>query len=114
MVAIAGYFLDPHQLARRQPRRDDLLFPVRSRRFHFSLRSVATAPTLLPAQALLAQATIGGILLVAVVGGFLPVPMAFDVAIAYIAMTKGDPLPYVVTILCTLGMISVLSLSVVG
>ncbi len=40
--------------------------------------------------------------------------MAFDVAISYIAMTKGVPLPYVVTILCTLGMISVLSLSVVG
>ena len=58
---------------------------------------------LLPAQALIAQATIGGILLVALVGAFLPVPMAFDVAIAYIAMTKGVPLPYVVTILCTLG-----------
>jgi hypothetical protein len=40
--------------------------------------------------------------------------MAFDVAIAYILMTKGVPLPYVVTILCTLGIISVFSLSVVG
>ena len=69
---------------------------------------------LLPAQALIAQATVGGILLVALVGAFLPVPMAFDVAIAYIAMTKGVPLPYVVTILCTLGIISVFSLSVVG
>ena len=69
---------------------------------------------LLPPQALIAQATIGGILLVALVGAFLPVPMAFDVAIAYIAMTKGVPLPYVVTILCTLGIISVFSLSVVG
>ena len=69
---------------------------------------------LLPAQALVAQATIGGILLVALVSAFLPVPMAFDVAIAYIAMTKGVPLPYVVTILCTLGIISVFSLSVVA
>ena len=69
---------------------------------------------LLPPQALIAQATVGGILLVALVGAFLPVPMAFDVAIAYIAMTKGVPLPYVVTILCTLGIISVFSLSVVG
>jgi len=69
---------------------------------------------LLPPQALIAQATVGGILLVAVVGAFLPVPMAFDVAIAYIAMTKGVPLSYVVTILCTLGIISVFSLSVVG
>ena len=69
---------------------------------------------LLPAQALVAQVTIGGILLVALVSAFLPVPMAFDVAIAYIAMTHGVPLPYVVTILCTLGIISVFSLSVVG
>jgi uncharacterized membrane protein YraQ (UPF0718 family) len=69
---------------------------------------------LLPAQALIAQATIAGIVLVALVGAFLPVPMAFDVAIAYIAMTKGVPLPYVVTILCTLGIVSVFSLSVVG
>ena len=29
-------------------------------------------------------------------------------------MTKGVPLPYVVTVLCTLGIISVFSLSVVG
>jgi len=29
-------------------------------------------------------------------------------------MTKGVPLPYVVTILCTLGIISVFSLSLVG
>jgi uncharacterized membrane protein YraQ (UPF0718 family) len=69
---------------------------------------------LLPPQALLAPVTIGGILLVALVAAFLPVPMAFDVAIAYIAMTKGVPLPYVVTILCTLGITSVYSLSVVG
>ena len=68
----------------------------------------------LPAQALVARATIGGILLVALVGAFLPVPMTFDVAIAYIAMSKGVPLPYVVTILCTLGIVSVFSLSVVG
>jgi uncharacterized membrane protein YraQ (UPF0718 family) len=69
---------------------------------------------LLPPQALIAQVTLGGILLVALVAAFLPVPMAFDVAIAYIAMTRGVPLPYVVTILCTLGIISVYSLSVVG
>jgi uncharacterized membrane protein YraQ (UPF0718 family) len=69
---------------------------------------------LLPPQALISPVTIGGIILVALVAAFLPVPMAFDVAIAYIAMTKGVPLPYVVTILCTLGIISVYSLSVVG
>jgi hypothetical protein len=69
---------------------------------------------ILPQQTLLAPVTIGGIVLVALVGAFLPVPMAFDVAIAYIAMTKGVPLPYVVTILCTLGIVSVFSLSVIG
>jgi uncharacterized membrane protein YraQ (UPF0718 family) len=69
---------------------------------------------LLPQQALMAQVTISGIIAVALVAAFLPVPMAFDVAIAYIAMAKGVPLPYVVTILCTLGIVSVFSLSVVG
>jgi hypothetical protein len=69
---------------------------------------------LLPQQALMAGATLGGIVLVSLVGTFLPVPMAFDVAIAYIAMAKGVPLPYVVTILCTLGIVSVFSLSVIG
>jgi uncharacterized membrane protein YraQ (UPF0718 family) len=69
---------------------------------------------LLPPQALVAQVTLGGIVLVALVSAFLPVPMAFDVAIAYVAMTRGVPLPYVVTILCTLGIISVFSLSIVG
>jgi hypothetical protein len=52
--------------------------------------------------------------LVALVAAFLPVPMAFDVAIAYIAMTHGAPMPYVMAILCTLGIISVFSLSVLG
>lgn len=69
---------------------------------------------LIPPQALLAPVTLGGVLLVAMVAAFLPVPMAFDVAIAYIIMTKGVALPYVVTILCTLGIISVYSASVIG
>jgi len=69
---------------------------------------------LISPQALLTHASIAGIVLVALVSAFLPVPMAFDVAIAYIAMTHGVPLPYVVTILCTLGIISVFSLSIVG
>src|ERR1700722_8621196 len=69
---------------------------------------------LLPPQAFMANVSILGIILVALVAAFLPVPMAFDVAIAYIVMTKGAPMPYVVTILCTLGIISVFSLAVVG
>jgi hypothetical protein len=40
--------------------------------------------------------------------------MAFDVAIAYVLMAHGTPIPYVAAILCTLGIISVYSLSVVG
>ncbi len=74
----------------------------------------AVAVELLPPHALAARVSIGGILLVAVVAAFLPVPMAFDVAIAYILMTRGVALPYVVTILCTLGIVSVYSLSVMG
>jgi uncharacterized membrane protein YraQ (UPF0718 family) len=74
----------------------------------------AVAVELLPQQALFGQVTFGGIFVVALVAAFIPVPMAFDVAIAYIAMTKGVPMPYVVTILCTLGIISVYSLSIVG
>jgi uncharacterized membrane protein YraQ (UPF0718 family) len=69
---------------------------------------------LVPPQALIAPVSVLGIVLVALVAAFLPVPMAFDVAVAYIAMTRGVPLPYVVTILCTLGIISVYSLSIVG
>ena len=74
----------------------------------------ALAIELLPQQVLVAQVTVGGIILVALVSAFLPVPMAFDVAIAYIAYSHGAPLPYVVTILCTLGIISVFSASVLG
>jgi len=74
----------------------------------------AAAIELLPQNALTAQVTFGGIVVVALVGAFLPVPMAFDVAIAYILYSHGVPLPYAVTILCTLGIISVFSASVLG
>ncbi len=74
----------------------------------------ALAIELLPQNALAAQVTVGGIVLVALMSSFLPVPMAFDVAIAFIAYSHGAPLPYVVTILCTLGIISVFSASVIG
>ena len=69
---------------------------------------------LVPPQAINAPVTFAGIVLVALIGTFLPVPMAFDVVIAYIAMTQGVPLPYVVVMLCTLGIYSVYSISVVG
>lgn len=74
----------------------------------------AFAVELLPQQVLSGSVTVIGIVAVALVSAFLPVPMAFDVAIAYILMAKGVPLPYAAVILCTLGIISVYSLAVVG
>jgi hypothetical protein len=74
----------------------------------------AFAVELLPQQALSGSVTGIGIIGVALVSAFLPVPMAFDVAIAYILMAKGVPLPHVAAILCTLGIISLYSLAVVG
>jgi uncharacterized membrane protein YraQ (UPF0718 family) len=74
----------------------------------------ALAVETIPQSGLHAPATIGGISLVALAGTFLPVPMAFDVVIAYVAMSRGVALPYVVTVLCTLGIYSVYSFLVVG
>jgi len=74
----------------------------------------AFAVELIPQAALSARVSLMGIVAVAAVSAFLPVPMAFDVAIAYLAMVHGAPLPYVAAMLCTLGIISVYSLSVVG
>ena len=69
---------------------------------------------LVPQDALMVPVSFAGIVLVAVIGTFLPVPMAFDVAIAYLAMRRGIPLPYVVTLLCTLGIFSIYSFAMVG
>ena len=74
----------------------------------------ALAVETIPQTALHAPVTLGGIVLVALVSTFLPVPMAFDVVIAYVALSRGVALPYVVTILCTLGIYSVYSFLVVG
>jgi uncharacterized membrane protein YraQ (UPF0718 family) len=69
---------------------------------------------LVPLAAINAPVSIVGLVLVALIGAFLPVPMAFDVVIAYVAMTRGVPLPYVAVLLCTLGIYSVYSLTVLG
>jgi uncharacterized membrane protein YraQ (UPF0718 family) len=74
----------------------------------------ALAIEMVPQQALAGPATVPGIIAVCLVGAFLPVPMAFDVVVAYLAMTRGVPMPYVVAILCTLGIYSVYSFSVIG
>ncbi len=74
----------------------------------------AITAELIPVQSLPGNAFILGIVIVALIGTFLPVPMAFDVAAAFILMTRGLPMPYVVTLLCTLGAYSIYSLLIVG
>jgi uncharacterized membrane protein YraQ (UPF0718 family) len=74
----------------------------------------ALVAELVPAHDLPAQVSVIGIVLVAVTGTFLPVPMAFDVAAAYVLMARGVPMPYVVTLLCTLGAFSIYPMMVVG
>ncbi len=74
----------------------------------------ALTAELLPAENIPATATLLGILLIALIGTFLPVPMAFDVALAFVLMTRGVPLPYVVVLLCTLGAFSVYPFLIIG
>jgi len=69
---------------------------------------------LVPPEAIHAPVSVVGIILTALIGAFLPVPMAFDVVIAYIAMSSGVAMPYVAVILCTLGISSVYSIAVLG
>jgi hypothetical protein len=74
----------------------------------------AVAVELLPASSIPVTVTVGGIVLVALVGTFLPVPMGFDVAAAFLLMARGVPTPYVVTLLCTLGAYSIYSTLILG
>ncbi len=69
---------------------------------------------LLPHNWVPTHVTFFGILLVSVIGTFLPVPMAFDVFASYIALRSGVPVPYVAAMLCTLGAYSVYSFLVTG
>ncbi len=52
-----------------------------------------------------------GVIAVAVLGTLLPVPMALDVALAFVLYRAGAPAAYVVALLCTLGPVSVYSLT---
>jgi len=74
----------------------------------------AIVAELVPAQVIPTHVSVLGIVLVALAGAFLPVPMAFDAAAAFILMTRGVPMPYVVTLLCTLGAFSVYPMLIVG
>jgi uncharacterized membrane protein YraQ (UPF0718 family) len=69
---------------------------------------------LVPAQALPHQVSAVGIVLVALLGTFAPVPIAFDVAIAWILLSRGVPAPYVATLVCTLGAFSIYPFFLVG
>jgi uncharacterized membrane protein YraQ (UPF0718 family) len=69
---------------------------------------------LVPASVIPVHVTVLGIVLLAIVGTFLPVPIAFDVAASFLLLSRGVPLPYVVTLLCTLGAFSVYSVLILG
>ncbi|HMK30550.1 MAG TPA: hypothetical protein VK473_12760 [Terriglobales bacterium] len=74
----------------------------------------ALAIELIPQTALHAAVTPLRLIAVSIVATFLPVPMAFDVFASYVALRSGVPLPYVATLLCTLGAYSVYSFLVTG
>ncbi len=74
----------------------------------------AVVAEVLPAHDIPATASLFGIIVLALIGTFLPVPMAFDVAAAFVLMSRGVPLPYVVTLLCTLGAFSIYPMLIVG
>jgi uncharacterized membrane protein YraQ (UPF0718 family) len=74
----------------------------------------AVVAEILPATSIPATVSISGIFLVALIGAFLPVPMGFDVALAFLLMARGVPMPYVVTLLCTLGAFSIYSVLILG
>ena len=71
----------------------------------------ALAAELIPAYGTRVPVSILGIIAVALLGTLLPVPMALDVALAYVLYRSGVPVPYVAALLCTLGPVSVYSLS---
>jgi uncharacterized membrane protein YraQ (UPF0718 family) len=74
----------------------------------------ALVAELLPAGHIPTAVSVVGVVLIALIGTFLPVPIAFDVAAAFLLMRSGVPLPYVVTLLCTLGAYSIYSALILG
>jgi uncharacterized membrane protein YraQ (UPF0718 family) len=71
----------------------------------------AAMAVVIPAYATHLPVTAVGVIAVALVGTLLPVPMALDVALAFVLYRVGAPAAYVVALLCTLGPVSVYSLS---
>lgn len=74
----------------------------------------AIVAEVIPQQAIPLKVSPLGVGAVALIGTFLPVPIAFDVAAAFVLMTRGVPLPYVVTLLCTLGATGIYPFFILG
>jgi hypothetical protein len=74
----------------------------------------ALAAEMIPVYGTHLPVSVAGVICVAILGTLLPVPMALDVALAYVLYHAGVPVPYVAALLCTLGPVSVYSLSALG
>ena len=74
----------------------------------------ALAAETIPAYGTHLPVSVIGVICVAILGTLLPVPMALDVALAYVLYRAGVPLAYVAVLLCTLGPVSVYSLTALG
>jgi uncharacterized membrane protein YraQ (UPF0718 family) len=74
----------------------------------------ASAAEVIPAYGTHLPVSVFGVVCVAIFGTLLPVPMALDVALAYVLYHAGVPVPYVAALLCTLGPVSIYSLSAIG
>jgi uncharacterized membrane protein YraQ (UPF0718 family) len=74
----------------------------------------AIVAEVIPPQAIPLKVSLLGIIATALIGTLLPVPIAFDVAAAFVLMNRGVPLPYVVTLLCTLGAFSIYPFFILG
>jgi uncharacterized membrane protein YraQ (UPF0718 family) len=74
----------------------------------------ASAAEMIPVYGTHVPVSVFGVVCVAIFGTLLPVPMALDVALAYVLYHAGVPVPYVAALLCTLGPVSIYSLSAIG
>ena len=74
----------------------------------------ASAAEMIPAYGTHLPVSVFGVVCVAIFGTLLPVPMALDGALAYVLYHAGVPVPYVAALLCTLGPVSIYSLSAIG
>ncbi len=71
----------------------------------------ALTAQLVPAYGTHLRVSVPGVAAVAILGTLLPVPMAFDVALAFVLYRSRVPSAYVAVLLCTLGPISVYSIT---